>query len=105
MTRLTSEIRFAHPSEEQLAKLMDDLDIHWIYEPVEFVLEEKCGRTTCAFRPDFYLPEFDLFVEVTTVKQKNITIKNRKIRLLKQLYPDIKIELLRRSEVERLLSN
>ena len=41
------------------------------------------------FTPDFYLPEFDLYIEITTLNQKLVTKKNRKVRRLRERYPEI----------------
>ncbi|MCX6013140.1 MAG: hypoxanthine phosphoribosyltransferase [Chloroflexi bacterium] len=56
------------------------------------------------FTPDFYLPGLDLYVEVTTMKQSLVTAKNRKVRLLKKLYPKVKIMLLHKNEYDHLLA-
>ena len=83
-------MRFAHNSERQLAKLLDFYGIAWDYEPREFTLEwDRAGRPVQAFRPDFYLPAYDLFIEITTLNQKLVTKKNRKVRRLRELYPDV----------------
>ncbi len=107
LTGLSSEMRkpsqFAHPSEEEFAKLLDFYRIEWIYEPRSFTLERDGGRIVEMFTPDFYLPELDLFVEITTMKQSLATDKNRKIRRLKELHPDINIKLLNRKDYSRLL--
>ena len=55
------------------------------------------------FRPDFYLPAFDLYIELTTLSQKLVTKKNRKIRLLKELYPDVKCKIFYRKDYRKLL--
>ena len=87
--------RFAHESERQFARLLDFYGITWEYEPVEFVLEwDDKGEPVLAFRPDFYLPEHDLFIEITTLNQKLVTKKNRKVRRLRELHPDINIRVL-----------
>ncbi len=52
-----------------------------------------------AFTPDFYLPQQDLFIELTTLRPSLATIKNRKLRLMSELYPDIHIKLLKRREL------
>lgn len=108
LTGITSEIRkpsqFAHPSEEEFAKLMDFYRIEWIYEPRSFTLEKDGNRIVEMFTPDFYLPEMDLFVEITTMKQSLATDKNRKIRRVKELHPDINIKLLNRKDYVRLLA-
>ena len=83
-------VAFAHNSERQLAKLLDFYGIEWKYEPRTFVLETDAqGRTTKAFSPDFYLPAYDLYIEITTLSQKLVTKKNRKVRRLRELYPDV----------------
>ena len=55
-----------------------------------------------AFTPDFYLPEQDLYLEVTVMKQSLVTRKNRKIRKLREQYPEIKVKLFNRRDFERL---
>ena len=66
--------RFASPAELECAKVLDYYDVPWEYEPRTFVLEEdENGRVTKAFTPDFYLPEQDLYVEITAMKQSLVT--------------------------------
>jgi hypothetical protein len=79
--------RFANRAELECAKLVDSYGIRWQYEPRSFVLErDEAGRVVSAFAPDFYLPELDLFIEVTVMKQALVTRKNRKLRELRRLY-------------------
>ena len=86
--------RFAHNSERQFAKLLDFYGIAWEYEPRTFVLErDREGNPVQAFSPDFYLPAYDLFIEITTLNQKLVTKKNRKVRHLRELYPDVKVKI------------
>jgi hypoxanthine phosphoribosyltransferase len=86
--------RFANPAELEYAKILDWYGIPWLYEPRTFVLErDDDGRVTEAFAPDFYLPDQDLYLEVTVMKQSLVTRKNRKLRKLRLLYPDIRIKL------------
>jgi hypoxanthine phosphoribosyltransferase len=95
--------RFAHEAEVEYAKILDYHGIPWLYEPRTFVLEEDAdGKVTEAFTPDFYLPEQDLFVEVTVMKQSLVTRKNRKLRKLRQRYPEIRIKLFYKRDLERL---
>ena len=95
--------RFVNEVELECAKLFDYYGVPWEYEPMTFVLErDEQGRVTCAFTPDFYLPEQDLYIEVTVMRQSLVTRKNRKLRELKRLYPDIKIKLFYRRDIERL---
>lgn len=96
--------KFGHPSEEDFARLLDFYDIPWIYEPKAFPLKWDGERVTEMFTPDFYLPGLDLYVEITTMKQSLATIKNHKLRKIRELYPGIKIALLRKADYERLLA-
>ncbi|HLM32469.1 MAG TPA: hypothetical protein VK285_00260 [Gaiellaceae bacterium] len=96
--------RFVNKAELEVAKLLDFYGIKWEYEPRTFVLEtDEAGRVIEAARPDFYLPDQDLYVEITTMKQSLVTRKNRKIRKLKERYPDVKVKLFYRRDIERLV--
>ena len=87
-------ITFAHASERQFARLLDFYQIAWEYEPTSFDLEwDREGNVTQQFTPDFYLPAYDLYIEITTMNQKLVTKKNRKIRRLKQLYPEVNCKI------------
>ncbi|MDG1465190.1 MAG: hypothetical protein P8J19_05045 [Acidimicrobiales bacterium] len=95
---------FAHESEQQVADLLDFYEISWDYEPRTFVLETAPdGNPRTAFTPDFYLPDHDLYLEVTTLRQSLVTRKNRKVRLLRERHPGIHIRILYRRDLERLL--
>ena len=83
--------------------MLDYYGVPWEYEPTTFVLErDDGGRVTSAFTPDFYLPEQDLYVEVTVMRQSLVTRKNRKLRELRELYPDVNVKLFYRRDLERL---
>ena len=85
---------FAHPSERVAAQILDYYGIRWEYEPTTFPIEwDARGEVIAAFSPDFYLPEFDTYIELTTMSQKLVTKKNRKVRRLRELYPDIQIKI------------
>jgi hypoxanthine phosphoribosyltransferase len=99
-----SPIRFAHESEEEFARILDFYGVEWQYEPRSFPLREKEGRVAEAFRPDFYLPSLDLYVELTTLKQRLVTEKHRKVRLLQERYPEVQIKLLHKSDYLSLLA-
>lgn len=102
-TRREGPIRFSHPAEEAFAKVLDFYRIKWQYEPLTFPLEwAQDGRVTMAFTPDFYLVEDDIYIELTTMQQRHITEKNRKLRMLRELYPDVKCKLMYRSDIENL---
>ena len=95
--------RFANGAELECAKILDYYGVPWDYEPRTFVLEQDGdGRVLEAFTPDFYLPEQDLYLEVTVMKQSLVTRKNRKLRKLRERYPDVKIKLFYKRDIERL---
>jgi len=102
--RQAKAVKFAHPSEKEIAHILDFYDIDWVYEPRSFPLRWEGNRVTEMFTPDFYLPGLDLYVELTTMKQSLVTEKNRKLRRLRELYPEIKITLLYRKDFDRLLA-
>ena len=96
-------IPFSHPAEEAFAKVLDFYHTRWEYEPTTFPLEwDETGRVTTAFSPDFYLVDEDLYVELTTMKQRLVTQKNRKLRLLSELYPGVRCKLIYRRDVANL---
>ena len=95
--------RFVNEAELEYAKILDYHGIPWMYEPRTFVLEEdEDGKVTEAFTPDFYLPEQDLYVEITMMKQSLVTRKNRKLRKLRDRYPDVNVKLFYKRDVARL---
>lgn len=104
----TSSIKkkpFGHPSEELFANLLDFYRIAWEYEPRSFPLQwDKEGKVMEAFTPDFYLPDFDLYVELTTMKQSLVTKKNRKVKLLRAIYPHINIQVFYQKDFQDLVS-
>jgi hypothetical protein len=85
---------FANASEAEFARILDFYGLRWEYEPRSFVLQwDEQGRATERFTPDFYLPDFDLYVELTTLRQELVTRKNRKVRRLRELYPGIRVKV------------
>jgi len=95
--------RFVNAAELECAKILDFYGVPWEYEPHSFVLEtDEDGQVVEAMRPDFYLPEQDLYLEVTMMKQSLVTRKNRKIRKLRERYPNVKIKLFYKRDFERL---
>lgn len=96
---------FAHQSEREFARILDFYQIDWEYEPRTFELQwDEAGNPTESFSPDFYLPEFDLFIELTTLRQSLVTKKNRKLRRLRELYPDINIKLFYNRDFKGLMN-
>jgi hypothetical protein len=85
---------FVHPSEAELAKVLDFYRIRWQYEPTSFPLAwNEAGQPTEAFTPDFYLPDLGLYLELTTLKQSLVTDKNRKVRRFRELYPNVHLKV------------
>jgi hypothetical protein len=77
-----------------MARILEFYDVRWEYEPTTFpILWNLDGEVVESFAPDFYLPELDIFLEMTTLKQRLVRKKNRKLRRLRELYPDIRIKL------------
>ncbi|MBI4910497.1 MAG: hypothetical protein HY820_43185 [Acidobacteria bacterium] len=95
---------FANHSEEIFANLLDFYRIGWEYEPKSFAVQfDENGRATEYFTPDFYLPEFDLYVELTTMKQSLVTKKNRKVKLLRTIYPHVNIQVFYQKDFRNLI--
>ena len=95
---------FAHASEAELARILDFYQVRWEYEPHVFPIGwSMTGDVVESFAPDFYLPDMDLYVELTTLKQKLVRKKNRKLRRLRELYPDIRIKLFYARDFRMLL--
>jgi hypoxanthine phosphoribosyltransferase len=91
---VTDDTRFAHASEAELARILDYYGVAWEYEPRTFpILWNTDGKVVESFSPDFYLPELDVYVELTTLKQSLVRRKNRKLRRLRELYPDLRVKL------------
>jgi hypothetical protein len=77
-----------------MARILDFYAVRWQYEPVTFpILWSLEGDVIESFSPDFYLPDLDMFLEMTTLRQRLVRKKNRKLRRLRELYPDIRIKL------------
>jgi hypothetical protein len=104
-TRAADQLTFAHNSERQFARLLDFYRVEWEYEPTAFPIEwDAAGRPTQQFRPDFYLPGFGLYIEITTLNQRLVTKKNRKVRRLRELYPEVRIKVLYQRDYLSLLA-
>src|SRR5438067_11222102 len=95
---------FAHQSEREFARVMDFYRIRWQYEPKTFPIEwDENHNVVKAFTPDFYLPDLDLFIELTTMKQSLVTMKNRKARRPGNLYADVNIKILYERDYKNLI--
>ncbi|HVB76590.1 MAG TPA: hypoxanthine phosphoribosyltransferase [Candidatus Nitrosotalea sp.] len=99
-----SRVQFVHPSELEFARFLDYYRIRWVYEPVAFPIAWDEGGVSEMFTPDFYLPEHNQYVELTTMKQSLVTPKNRKLRRLQETYPEVKIKLVYRKDYDQLLA-
>ncbi len=96
--------KFSHRIEEEFARILDYYGVAWEYEPRSFALEwDEAGQVKVAFTPDFYLPDQDLYVELTTMRPRLVTKKNRKLRRMNELYPEINIQLWKRSDLRALM--
>ena len=88
------DVTFAHPSEAEFARILDFYQVAWEYEPRTFELRwDDDGNVLEAFSPDFYLPEQDLYIELTTMEQRLVTKKHRKLRRLRELHPEVNVKL------------
>jgi len=99
-----SPARFAHHSEADLANLFDFFHVDWHYEPQSFPIAwDQRGDVVESFTPDFYLPAFDIYVEVTTAAPRFQTRKNRKLRMFRASYPHVRIKFFNKRDVEAVL--
>ncbi len=97
-------IEFAHPSERVAAMILDFYHIRWEYEPTTFPIQwDGQGKVIASFTPDFYLPDMDLYIELTTMSQKLVTKKNRKVRRLRELYPEVNVKIFYQKDFRKLL--
>ena len=77
-----------------MSRILDFYGVRWEYEPHTFpILWNLDGGVVESFAPDFFLPDLDLYLELTTLRQKLVRKKNRKLRRLRELYPDLNIKL------------
>lgn len=99
-----NQIQFAHLAEKMFARILDFYGLRWEYEPRTFDLEwDAAGKVTLAFTPDFYLADQDLYIELTTLRPQLSTLKNKKMRLMAELYPNTHIKLLKRREMRDMM--
>jgi hypothetical protein len=83
---------------------LDFYRIAWEYEPTTFEIDwDGDGNPTRQFSPDFYLTDFDIYIEITTLNQKLVTKKNRKARRLMALYPGVVCKILYQRDYLNLL--
>ncbi|MDJ0791336.1 MAG: hypothetical protein QNJ71_05520 [Acidimicrobiia bacterium] len=83
---------------------MDFYGIDWEYEPHAFAIEfDEDGQPTKYFRPDFYLPAENVYIEITTMSQKLVTKKNRKVKQLRRWHPEINCKVFYQRDYLHLL--
>jgi hypothetical protein len=100
------QVRFAHPSERIFAALLDLHGERWEYEPVEFALRwDDRGSPVAGFRPDFWLPDRGVFIELTTADQRLVTRKNGKVRRMRELYPEVDVVVVYQRDFVALLES
>ncbi len=98
------DIVWSHPSEKEFAHVLDYFGIEWRYEPTTFPLRwDKEGNLLEGFSPDFYLVEQELYVELTTLRPRLMRDKHRKVRRLRELYPEVNVRLWDRQDFVRFL--
>lgn len=96
--------QFVHPVEKEFAKILDFYKIRWEYEPRTFALEwDDDGNVSMAFSPDFYLPDQDVYIELTTIRPSLANQKNYKKRRMAELYPEINLILLKRKDLRNMM--
>ena len=94
---------WANSTEEHFASLLDGYGIEWQHEPHSFPIAfDEEGNPTEYFTPDFFLPETGEYIELTVLRQQLCTKKNRKLRLLAQLHPEVRCRILYRRDYENL---
>lgn len=100
----TRNIAFKNETEEEFARILNLYNIEWLYEPKTFPVEwDAEGNVTMAISPDFYLPRFNLYLELTTMDQRYVTKKNKKMRLVKELYPGTNIRIVYKKDFNELV--
>jgi len=104
MLKNDKAVTFVHPAEEMLARIMDYYGVTWQYEPKTLDLEwNEQGKVTLAFTPDFYLPDQDLYIELTTLRPNLSAKKNKKMRLMQELHPEVQIKLMKRRDMRDMM--
>ena len=100
----TRNVTFKNEAEEEFARILSMYNIEWLYEPKTFPVEwDAEGNVTMAISPDFYLPHFNLYLELTTMDQRYVTKKNKKMRLVRELYPGTNIRIVYKKDFNELL--
>lgn len=91
-------------NEVEFARILDKYQIQWRYEPTTFPIEwDLEGNVTLAFSPDFYLPKFNTYIELTSMNQRYVTIKNKKAKRVRELYPGTNVKIVFKKDFQSLV--
>lgn len=82
---ISKTIYFYSRWEANIVRLFNYLGIRWVYQPRTFDLDSQ------NYTPDFYLPEYNVYIEVKNFLWKYSKIRDKKFR---KLYPTINLILL-----------
>lgn len=81
--------------EANFARILNLLKIKWVFQPESFDLKFQ------KYTPDFYLPEYDLYVEIKNFLSNYSAKRDKAFR---KLYPDKNLSLILRPEYTKLQS-
>ena len=93
---------FAHETEEKFADVLDEMKLEWEYEPHVFVILEDKGVIKKAFKPDFFIPELDLYIEISTCNNRRR--KRKKVAQALEKYPEANIMLLLSEQLKEIFT-
>jgi hypothetical protein len=94
----TRAVEFTDASHNLFAVNLDNHEIAWRYKPRTFAVEwDVEGNFVGSFTPDFYLPDYDQYVELAS--EGLLAEKMRKVRLLRQNYPEVTVRLIQRPTI------
>jgi len=111
-SKLNGGIHLRSKWELEVAKLLDLNNIFWLYEPfpIPYVDDNKDQHSII---PDFYLPKYNLMIEVKSNRKDflmNSNIKNKEKGIRKKgfnfyLWMDKEIYMIRKGDTKLLLEN
>jgi len=92
---VTTHIEFLHASETEFARMLDARDITWRYKPRTFAVEwDEEGNFIDCFTPDFFLPDYEMYVVLIAPYRSVPDGKTKRVKLLRRQHPEIRIEVL-----------
>jgi hypothetical protein len=96
-------VEFVYDWEREFSEVLDVYGMLWRYKPRTFAVEwDEEGNFVDSFTPDFYLPEHDLYVELAPWGYGDFGMNVRKVRMLRDLYSAIKIEVIAGRDYKRV---